>query len=78
MPVNLSIKNAPDRIVKRLKQRAKNNHRSLQGELLAIVEAAVIATPRKLTPGEVLAKVRKLGLRTPSESVAIIRRDRAR
>jgi antitoxin FitA len=78
MPVNLSIKNAPDRIVKRLKQRAKNNHRSLQGELLAIVEEAVDGRPRKLTPGEVLAKVKNLGLRTPSESVAIIRRDRAR
>lgn len=79
MPVNLSIKNAPDRVVARLKQRAKRNHRSLQGELLAIVEEAVeVRSKRKLTPGEVLAKVRRLGLSTPSESVEIIRRDRAR
>jgi plasmid stability protein len=78
MPVNLSIKNAPDRVVKRLKQRAKRNHRSLQGELLAIVEEAVASPPRKLTVREVLEKVRRLGLKTPSESVDMIRQDRAR
>ena len=39
MPVNLSIKNAPDDIVERLRERAARHHRSLQGELLAIVEA---------------------------------------
>ncbi|HLI21976.1 MAG TPA: Arc family DNA-binding protein [Stellaceae bacterium] len=78
MPVNLSIKNTPDRIVNRLKQRAKRNHRSLQGELLAIVEEAVTTDRRKMTPAQVLAKVRSLGLQTPSESVAMIRRDRAR
>ena len=41
MPVNLSIKNAPDRVVQRLRERAERHHRSLQGELLAIIEAAV-------------------------------------
>jgi antitoxin FitA len=41
MPVSLSIKNAPDEIVVRLKERAAKNHRSLQGELLAIIEEAV-------------------------------------
>jgi plasmid stability protein len=40
MPVNLSIKNAPDAVVERLRQRAKRNHRSLQGELMAIIEDA--------------------------------------
>jgi plasmid stability protein len=41
MPVNLSIKNAPDDVVERLRARAVRNRRSLQGELLAIVEEAV-------------------------------------
>ena len=41
MPVNLSIKNAPDDIVRRLRLRAERHHRSLQGELLAIIEEAV-------------------------------------
>jgi plasmid stability protein len=41
MPVNLSIKNAPDDVVQRLRERAGRHHRSLQGELMAIIEAAV-------------------------------------
>ena len=41
MSVNLSIKNAPDRVVQRMRERAERHHRSLQGELLAIIEAAV-------------------------------------
>ena len=75
MPVNLSIKNAPDAIVDRLRRRAAAHHRSLQGELLAIVEAAV-KDEAPATPREVLARVGELGLRTPSESVAILRAKR--
>jgi plasmid stability protein len=75
MPINLSIKNAPDAIVTKLKKRAAQNHRSLQGELMAILEDAV-RTPVFLTPDEVLAKVRKLGLRTPAQSARMIREDR--
>ncbi len=74
MPVNLSIKNAPDRVVQRLRERAERHHRSLQGELLAIIEAAVQDGP--LTPAELLAEVRRLGLQTPSEAVALVRADR--
>ena len=33
---NLSIKNVPDDVVARLRERARVNHRSLQGELLAL------------------------------------------
>ncbi len=40
MSINLSIKNAADEVVAALKLRAKRNHRSLQGELMAIIEAA--------------------------------------
>jgi plasmid stability protein len=40
MSVNLSVKNAPDAMVERLKARAKRNHRSLQGEMMAILERA--------------------------------------
>jgi plasmid stability protein len=75
MPVSLSIKNAPDEIVVRLKARAAKNHRSLQGELLAIIEDAV-REPTTLTPREVLAVVRRLGLQTPAEAVEIIRAHR--
>lgn len=40
MPVSLSIKNVPDDLAERLRQRAKRHHRSLQGELMAILEEA--------------------------------------
>ena len=40
MPVNLSIKNVPDAMAAKLRQRAERNHRSLQGELMAILETA--------------------------------------
>lgn len=40
MSVNLSIKDVPDDLAERLRRRAARNHRSLQGELMAIVEQA--------------------------------------
>lgn len=40
MPVNLSIKNVPDALADTLRARAERNHRSLQGELMAILESA--------------------------------------
>jgi plasmid stability protein len=46
MAVNLSIKGVPDGLAERLRARAERNHRSLQGELMAIVsEAAREAEP---------------------------------
>jgi plasmid stability protein len=73
--MNLSIKNAPEEVVERLKRRAERNHRSLQGELLAIVEAAAREEgPRGVQ--EVLDEIRRLGIATPSESAAMIRADR--
>lgn len=75
MPVHLSIKNVPDDVVQRLRERAGRHHRSLQGELLAIVEEAV--RPSHSTNVEdVLAEIRKLGLNTPDEATAWIRADR--
>jgi plasmid stability protein len=41
MPVNLSVKNVPDALAERLRERAAANHRSLQRELVAILEQAV-------------------------------------
>jgi antitoxin FitA len=73
--VNLSIKNAPDELVRRLKAQAASNHRSLQGELMAIVEAAVGGS-RRLRPEDVLAEVRRMGLATPGESAAVAREAR--
>jgi len=77
MPVDLSIKNAPDDVVERLRRRAERHRRSLQGELLAIIEEAV-RDEGALTAAEALAEVRRLGVSTPAESSAWIRADRDR
>jgi len=75
MPVNLSIKNVPDHIAEQLRRRAAKHHRSLQGELTAILEESV-AEERKLTPTELLAELRAGDLRTPKEAARFVREDR--
>lgn len=45
MNVNLSIKEVPDVLAQRLRARAERHHRSLQGELMAIIEQAVAEEP---------------------------------
>lgn len=73
MPVNISIKNVPDELAERLRGRAERNRRSLQRELLLILEEA--ASPR-LGVREVYQRVRELGLRTPGDATRLIRRMR--
>lgn len=75
MAVNLSIRNVPDEVVRRLRRRAKRNRRSLQGELLAIIDDAVRIEER-LSPVELLAEVRRLGLQTSADSAIILRATR--
>ncbi len=70
MPVNLSIKKVPDDIAERLRERAARNRRSLQRELLVLLEEAT--TPR-ISAGEALERVRALGLKTRGDSVRLIR-----
>ena len=50
MAVNLSIKGVPDGLADRLRRRAEANHRSLQGELMSIVEQAVTQVPTSALP----------------------------
>lgn len=76
MSVNLSIKNVPVELNARLKARAARNHRSLQGELMAILEESINEEDTKLTPRKVLARVRNIGVRTPANSARYIREDR--
>lgn len=75
MAVNLSIKNVPDELADRLRQRAEAAHRSMQGELMAILEAA-LDDPPPLQPQEILDRLTALGLRTKTEAVTDLRRDR--
>ena len=71
---SVSVKNVPEELLERLRARAKQHHRSLQGEMLAILEEA--AVPNGLSIGELRKEVRKLGLQTRDEATAMIREDR--
>ena len=73
--VDLSVKKVPDDVAERLRARAKRNPRSLQGELLSILEEAAGPT-RAVTIREVLERGRRIGLRTPDESAQMIREGR--
>jgi plasmid stability protein len=77
VPVDLSIKNVPDDIVEDLRLRAKSNHRSLQGELMAIIEATVRPTSAASMKA-LLEELAALNLDQSVNSVDIIRADRDR
>ena len=49
MAVSLSIKRVPDDVLKRLRERAARNKRSLQGELLDVIERAAGEDPPPVT-----------------------------
>jgi antitoxin FitA len=74
MPVNLSVKNVPDALAERLRDQAKRHHRSLQGEMVAILESAV--TGERLTLSEALQRARELKIRIPGGSTRLIRKMR--
>ena len=67
-----SIKNVPEHVVKRLRQRAARNRRSLQGELLDLIERAVDEVPT-ISAREVFDRIRKLNLPVGESSLDIIR-----
>lgn len=75
MSVNLSIKNVPEQLAEQLRKRAARHHRSLQGELIAILEES-LGNGGSLTPGELLLKIRTSGLKTPEEAARLVRRER--
>ena len=76
--MNLSVKNVPDHLMEKLKARAARNRRSLQGEVLTILEESVAEHQRGKSPMEILEEIRKLGFSTASDSVQMIREDRDR
>jgi plasmid stability protein len=77
MPVTLSIKNVPDKVVERLRSRAIANRRSLQGELLAIVERVAGETAKQsLTVAELHEWAKAQGFRGTGNSADDIRRMR--
>jgi plasmid stability protein len=83
MSVNLSVKNVPEALADRLRRRAERNRRSLQKELLSILEAAADergvsaalapSPPTSLSIEEVAERARRLFPRGTRSSVEVIR-----
>lgn len=67
---NLSIKSVPEELAESLRQRASRNHRSLQGELMAILEEAVAHQPLYVVQPEPPSQDWRAHLETLSGSVA--------
>jgi len=74
MSVTLSIKNAPEAVVRLLERRAARHHRSLQGELLALVEAAAREEEvGLLSAADLLDAARAAGVGSRGRSAALVR-----
>ena len=76
MAVTFSIKDVPEQLADALRERARLNHRSLQGEMLAMLEAHVGTRPFQARA--LWAQVKKLGVATPDGSTRMVREDRER
>jgi hypothetical protein len=75
---DLSIKDVSVKELERIRASAKRNRRSLQGELRVIISEAAAKGPARRRPtfDEIVAEIRRIALKTPSESVRMIREDR--
>ncbi len=58
---NLSLKNVPADLHRKLKRRAREHHRSLNGEIIALLQEA--AGPRRFDPEEAARRLRELRAR---------------
>ena len=76
MSVSLSVKNVPDDVAEKLRKRAALNHRSLQGEVRAILQEAAEerdAPRRPLTVEEASHRIKTLGLSGEVDITSLIR-----
>ena len=71
MPTNVSVKSVPDDIMEKLRQMAKRHHRSIQGELMAILEEAT--GPARLSVDQAEIRLRAMSFGTADESTSWVR-----
>jgi plasmid stability protein len=76
MPATLTIKKAPESLLLKLKEMARDHHRSLQGEVLTILEQAAEQSDMPKGVEAVFARVRQMGIKAPASSTRLIREDR--
>jgi plasmid stability protein len=69
---NLSIKNVPDEVLEKLRERAARHHRSIQGELMALLSFALESNASGAAPadGNELPQMRRSGTRRIEEIAA--------
>jgi antitoxin FitA len=67
---NLSIKDVPEPLAEALRQRAARNHRSLQGELMAIITQAVQPSTSTTTAPKASLQGSRRGTRTIEDIAA--------
>lgn len=72
MGTNFSIKNVPADLAADLRLAAARNHRSIQGELMAMLEERLRGS-RQLTLAQAAAKLRRLGVSSEGRSADIVR-----
>jgi antitoxin FitA len=72
----LLIRDLDSKVVARLKERACQNHRSLQGEVKAILEEAAATATRHEALAAIDKWQRRWGERVFSDSAQLIRQDR--
>ncbi|MEX2228687.1 MAG: Arc family DNA-binding protein [Dehalococcoidia bacterium] len=73
---SVTIKNIPEELLERLRERAKENRRSLQAELLTILDHAEQERRKTLTLDEAIKRIRALNLPHVDEAAEIVRADR--
>lgn len=64
---SITVKNIPEDIYERLKQSAKANRRSINGEIIVIIEDAVKS--RKIAPEVLLVRARQLREKTADYTI---------
>jgi plasmid stability protein len=62
MPATITVKNIPQDLYEKLKNRAERNHRSINREIIAMFEEVLTVKP--FDPKEILASVRILRKKT--------------
>jgi antitoxin FitA len=62
MPTNFTLKNIPEDLYQKVKESADRNQRSVNGEIISILAAAI--NPRRVPVDTILARARALRGRT--------------
>ena len=73
---SLTLKNIPKPKLELLKRKAQEHHRSLQGEMMHIIDQALGEARIRRTLAEAYAQAKASGLGGPNESTRFIREDR--